>query len=255
MKAGQKLWTREELILAINLYAKLPFGKLDSGNMEIQELSRLIGRTSNAVALKMVNFASIDPKLQQRGIKGMKNAGGLTEAVFKEFYNNWDDRFFESEKLLASKRHTTIEKLNGIETSDLPKEGKERTAMVKIRINQKLFRTLLDANYNRRCCITGIEEAALLVASHIVPWSKDEKNRLNPGNGLLLNSLHDKAFERGLITISEDYKVRVSSLLLKSKNETINRIFNVFNNSSINLPKKFKPDIEFLKVHNKTFQK
>lgn len=51
----------------------------------------------------------------------------------------------------------------------------------------------------------------LLIASHIIPWGKDEKNRLNPMNGLLLNALHDKAFENGLITIAEDYTIKISS--------------------------------------------
>lgn len=254
MKDGQTLWTKEQLILAIHLYSKLPFGKLDKNTPEVKELASLIGRSNNAVALKLVNFASIDPKLQARGIKGMKNAGELTEQVFRVFYNNWDDYFFESEKILAQKKHTTVEKLNDIEISDLPKSGKEREALVKVRVNQKLFRTLLDANYNYKCCITGIDNSELLIASHIVPWSKDEKNRLNPANGLLLNTLHDRAFERGLITITTDYKLKVSSILLKNKIESITRNFSDLNNRPILLPKKFKPDIEFLKKHNERFR-
>ncbi|MBN8673731.1 MAG: HNH endonuclease [Chitinophagales bacterium] len=184
----------------------------------------------------------------------MKNAGELTEVVFKEFYSNWDEYFFESEKLLAKKKNTTIEKLNNIDVEGLPKEGRERERLVKVRINQYLFRTLMDANYNAKCCITGIDNPELLIASHIVPWSKDEKNRLNPANGLLLNSLHDKAFERGLITISEDFKVKVSSVLLKSKVESIKQNFSELNNKPILLPRKFKPDIEFLKKHYERFR-
>lgn len=254
MKDGQTLWTKEELILAINLYSKLPFGKLDKNTPEVNELASLLGRSNNAVALKLVNFASIDPKLQARGIRGMKNAGELTEQVFREFYNNWDEYFLESEKILAEKKQTTIESLYEIETTDLPMQGKEREAMVKIRVNQKLFRTLLDVNYNYKCCITGIDNPELLIASHIIPWSKDEKNRLNPANGLLLNTLHDRAFERGLITITPDYKLKVSSILLKNKIESITRNFSEFNNRLISLPKKFKPDSDFLKRHNERFR-
>lgn len=61
MKKGQKLWTREELILAINLYCKLPFGRLHRSNPEVIHLANLIGRTPNSVAYKLVNFASLDP--------------------------------------------------------------------------------------------------------------------------------------------------------------------------------------------------
>jgi putative restriction endonuclease len=63
MKEGQKLWTRDELVLTINLYCKLSFGQLHSRRPEVKELSALIGRTSDAVALKLVNFSSLDPSL------------------------------------------------------------------------------------------------------------------------------------------------------------------------------------------------
>ncbi|HRF38987.1 MAG TPA: hypothetical protein PK198_09360, partial [Saprospiraceae bacterium] len=55
MKKGQKLWTREELILAINLYCKTPFGKLHSRNPDVIQLSKLLGRTPSSIAYKLVN--------------------------------------------------------------------------------------------------------------------------------------------------------------------------------------------------------
>jgi putative restriction endonuclease len=61
MKGGQNLWTREELILALNLYLKLPFGKLHSGNPEIIHLAYLLGRTPGSIAMRLNNFASVDP--------------------------------------------------------------------------------------------------------------------------------------------------------------------------------------------------
>lgn len=70
MKQGQRLWTREELILAINLYCKIPFGKLHRNNPDIIKLAKLIDRTPNTVSYKLVNFASFDPSLEARGIKG-----------------------------------------------------------------------------------------------------------------------------------------------------------------------------------------
>ncbi|MGK7389138.1 MAG: hypothetical protein ACNS60_02265 [Candidatus Cyclobacteriaceae bacterium M2_1C_046] len=58
MKKDQKLWSKEELILTINLYFKLPFGKMHSGNPDVIKLSEILGRSPNAVAYKLVNFAS-----------------------------------------------------------------------------------------------------------------------------------------------------------------------------------------------------
>jgi putative restriction endonuclease len=123
---------------------------------------------------------------------------------------------------------------------------------VKVRVNQSIFRTIVLATYNSSCCITGINNPELLIASHILPWSKDEKNRLNPMNGLCLNVLHDRAFDAGLITISaEDYKIKVSSRL-KKKNvpESIEQNFINLEGKEMFLPDKFLPAKELLKIHN-----
>ena len=73
--------------------------------------------------------------------------------------------------------------------------------------------------YLKVCPITGIDETRILLASHIKPWKTDEKNRLNPHNGLCLNSIHDKAFDRGFLTITPDYKVKVSKFFEEVKND------------------------------------
>lgn len=250
MKAGQKLWTREELILAVNLYCKLPFGRLHRLNPEVIHLANLIGRTPSSVAYKLVNFASLDPSLKARGIKGASNASKLDKEIWNEFFNNWDILPFESEKLLASFENTTIERLNHIPENELPKEGKMREQVVKVRVNQSFFRSSILASYNNTCCITGIQHPEFLIAGHIKPWSIDEKNRLNPQNGIAINALHDKAFENGYITITTDYKIKISPILLKNKNQQTLDFFSKFNDQSIILPSRFLPDVEFLKYHN-----
>lgn len=251
MKSGQKLWSREELILAINLYLKLPFGKMHSRNPDIIKLAELIGRTPGSVSLKLVNFASLDPSLKARGIKGAENASKLDKEIWNEFYSNWNSLPFESEKLRAKAEHTTIEKLNSIPEEDLPKEGRERERIVKTRVNQIFFRSLILASYNNTCCITGIQQTELLIAGHIRTWSTDKENRLNPHNGIALNALHDKAFECGLITITPDYKVKVSSKLKrKEKESSIMELFLRYDNKEIKLPSRFLPAPDFLKYHN-----
>jgi putative restriction endonuclease len=199
------------------------------------------------------NFASFDPTLQARGIKGLTNTSKLDEQIWNEFYENWEAALIESERLLAKIKKTTVEKLNNIDLNDLPKEGIEKQRLLKTRVNQNIFRTVILATYNNKCCITGISNPELLIASHIIPWSKDEKNRMNPMNGLALNPLHDKAFEVGLITIDADtYKVRVSPTFKKKKvPHSIQINFLDYEGQEILLPDKFLPDREFLKVHNR----
>jgi putative restriction endonuclease len=249
MKEGQSLWTRNELILAINLYCKLPFGRLHRNNPEVVKLAELIGRTASSVAYKLVNFASLDPSLQARGIKGAQNTSKLDKEVWQEFYQNWEDLPFESEKLRATIEHTTVEQNNRIPENELPKEGKTREQLVKVRVNQAFFRKAVLAAYNTTCCITGLQNPSLLIAGHISPWGTDEKNRLNPSNGIAINALHDKAFEAGLLTITPDYLIKVSSSLLDNSESAID-YFQKYHNKSIILPSKFLPDKDLLAYHS-----
>ena len=250
MKKGQRLWTREELILAINLYCKTPFGKLHNRNPAVIELSKVIGRIPSSIAYKLVNFASLDPSLKARGIKGAQNVSKLDRLIWNEFYQNWDELPFESEKLMAKYLETSIEQLNSLEEKDLPKKGLERERVVKTRVNQNFFRQMVLSTYNFSCCITGLNKPQLLIAGHIKPWALDKDNRVNPRNGLAINALHDKAFETGLISISPEYKILVSSQLKVKPSKEVKTFFLKYENKLINLPKRFLPDPKFLKYHN-----
>ena len=251
MKEGQRLWNREELILAINLYCKLPFGRIHHRNPEIVALAELIGRTPSSVAFKLSNFASLDPSLQQRGIKGASNSSKLDREIWQEFYENWDKLPFESEMLLSEKRHTPLTEFDKFEEELIPAEGLTREARVQARVNQSFFRRMVMAAYNNQCCITGITQEELLVAGHIKPWAEDKANRLNPRNGIAINGLHDKAFESGLITITPDYRVKVSTILKKQhKDKTIEEYFLRYDNQPIILPSRFRPDPAFLEYHS-----
>jgi len=122
--------------------------------------------------------------------------------------------------------------------------------MVKVRVNQSFFRCMVLASYGNKCCITGITIPDLLVASHIIPWSKDEKNRLNPRNGLCLNSFHDKAFDKGYLTLDDQFRIKLSKQILDSqKQEVIKKYFIAYEGMAIDIPKRFLPDLEFLKYH------
>lgn len=125
-----------------------------------------------------------------------------------------------------------------------------REQIVKVRVNQSFFRASVLAAYNFKCCITGINQPELLIAGHIRPWGIDEKNRLNPRNGMAMNALHDKAFEAGLITITPEFRIRVSSKILKQGKREKADFFGQFDGKKIILPSRFLPEIEFLKYHN-----
>lgn len=248
-------WTREELIIAFNLYCKIQFGQIHIRNPQVIMLAKLLGRTPSAVSWKLVNFASFDPELKKRGIKGATNSSKLDKEIWNEFNDNWDKLAFESEMLLAKAKDKTLEESAELSSQDMEDlkqiKGEEKYALIKTRVNQNFFRKTILANYNNTCCITGIRIPEVLISSHIIPWAKDESKRLNPKNGLCLNALHDKAYDRGLITITPEYKIVVSESIINTNRTEENDCFIKYNNCQIKLPEKFWPERDFLEYHYK----
>jgi putative restriction endonuclease len=238
-------WTRNQLILAFNLYCKIPFGRIHYRNPEIIALAKAIGRTPSAVSWKLANFASLDPSLRSRDISGATHGSKAERKIWDEFSGDWEKLAYESEKLMIEVHHAE----NVVEESFFP-EGKSREAIVRVRVNQAFFRSAVLAAYDLSCCITGLAVSELLNASHIVPWRVDQKNRTNPRNGLCLNATHDRAFDCGLITITEDYRVKLSPLIKRIKGDSINAFFLRYENSPVTTPSRFKPDPAFLRYHN-----
>lgn len=241
-------WTREELIVAFNLYCKIPFGRIHIRNPQIIELARAIGRTPSAVSWKLANFARLDPFLRKRNIAGARHGAKAEAEIWGEFSDNWEKLTFESQRLLA--QMTGIETEPSVDAETFP-EGRTRESVIRTRVNQSFFRSAVLAAYGSRCCITGLTIPQLLTASHIVPWSADVKNRTNPHNGLCLNAIHDKAFDCGLLTVTPDLRVKISPKVKANSGDTaINDFLFRFEHTSISRPRRFAPDIDFLKYHN-----
>ena len=250
-------WSREQHILAFNLYSQIPFGTIHERNPKIQELASLIGRSFGAVSRKLANFSRLDPFLQQRGIKGLTHGAKGEEEVWNEFAMHPEALAFESQRLLAEREGKSVEELAQLETDDLPPPGKERDTIVRVRVNQSFFRRRVLSAYNFCCCVTGLSVRPLLVASHIVPWSVDPENRLNPRNGLCLNALHDRAFDYGLMWIEKDFTIRMSAKLRDTNKRSCEVAvwLSSFEGNRLLLPNNFQPDPDLLMKHAKKWVK
>ena len=244
-------WTREEFIIAFNLYLQLPFGQMYSSNKQVKALAEITGRTPSAIAMRLVNFASVDPFHQNRGIKGLSGGTAQCKPIFEEFINDRENLMFESEKILAQFQGVTIEQKFEAELIDIKNYvGETKERLVKTRVNQNLFRKIVLSAYSNRCAISGTNIPEFLIASHIKRWSDDAENRLNPSNGICLNSLYDKAFDRGFIGLDTDYKIIFADKLIKySKEEHFNNHFKLIENKKIDLPDRFLPDPNFIQFH------
>jgi len=250
---GSSRWTKEQVKLAFHLYCQIPFGRIDGRNKEIIALAKIIGRTADAVAMKMLNIASLDPAITRTGRSGLGNASSLDREVWEEFHADWEG--------LALECSTLIEKLH--EGRDEPTEtfdvddafdltdftGETRQVLTEQRIKQSFFRRTILASYRGRCCMSGLAEPRLLIASHIVPWGKSKDNRLNPSNGLCLSALHDKAFDKGLITLTDDLRVMVSDELKRRDETFVKTVLMPLNGRAIEPPQRFSPELTFIAWH------
>lgn len=252
MPAQHKDWTREEHILAFNLYCKIPFGRQHSRAPEIIDLAKLVGRSANSVALKLNNFSRLDPELKARGIKGMAHGAKGEIEVWRDFEDNPEALAFESERLLARYSGRKLEEIAEIDERELPKEGLERERLVRVRVNQHFFRTAVLSAYDNKCCITGLAVPELLIASHIVPWARDSKQRMNPRNGLCLNALLDRAFDRRLMFLDGDFRVRFrADIISRTARDGLEWLLDC-EGRQIREPRKFKPDPALIKAHAAT---
>lgn len=244
----RKAWTEEQVKLAFHLYCQLPFGRLHHSNPEIIALANLIGRTPSAVAMKLVNLASLDPVIVGSGRKGLSGASKLDQAVWDEFHTNWEALVMEANRIREALGDTTVFTSPHVDDQLPDYTGQTRAQIIQQRIGQAFFRRTVLSSYQNRCCITGLAEPRLLLASHIVPWSQDKVNRLNPHNGLCLSALYDRAFDQGLITLDEDWRV-VLSVVLKKPEPPLQAYFQSIEGQKIELPERFSPDPELVQQH------
>jgi putative restriction endonuclease len=248
-------WSQEELLVAFRLYCRTPFGKLHQHNPEIIELARLMGRTASAVGMKACNFASLDPVQRARDITALGNVSRADRQLWEAFEENPEAVAAEAEAAYARLSGqevvaTEAPELGLIEEFRLPAGPTEAERVVRTRRVQAFFRAAVLASYEYRCALSEIAVPELLNASHIIPWQADVARRADPRNGLALNALYDRAFDRGLITFDEALRLVVSKRLKEEPMAEMQRgCFGVMEGRKLRLPQRFGVDEGALAWH------
>ncbi|WP_241079519.1 HNH endonuclease [Natranaerofaba carboxydovora] len=121
----------------------------------------------------------------------------------------------------------------------------EIESITKNRVKQGVFRKKLLNKY-KKCCLCGLDEERLLVASHIKPWSHSNNHeKLDINNGLLLCVTHDALFDNGFISFEDNGSIIVSNNL----DQTTKNLMNIKDNDSLlfNLPTESKKYLDWHK--------
>ncbi|HTN33795.1 MAG TPA: HNH endonuclease [Marinobacter sp.] len=253
--SARKDWTRFDRLIALGLYCELPFGKFYQRQPRIIEVAQKLGRTPSSLAMKLSNFASLDPVITGSGRKGLEGASIADRELWQEFMQQsskvMEEVLQALESLGEGEELTEGELLENLLPANY--HGESIATMTMRRKGQNLFRKAVLSAYDYQCCITGVTDTRLLVASHIKPWAADEQNRLNPHNGLCLSTFYDRAFDVGLITFSVDYRLMISPELERQRsNNHIRETFLERAGTTIKLPDKFSPLPEFMHWHRES---
>ena len=250
MSRRRKIWEREELIIAFNLYCRIHFGRIHNSNQNIIKIAEILGRSPSSVSMKMCNFARFDPQLKKRNIKGLAHGSKQDKLIWDEFNNDWETLAYESQKILYQLGHVE-DKEKSIQAEilkDIQKTELKRN--VKVRLVQNFFRETVLASYDFACAFCLLSVPEMLNASHIIPWSKSKLRRVDPRNGLSLCTLHDRAFDRGLISIDKDNCVIISNKLKPKRKCRMFKVgFREMNGKRIKMPDRFLPDQIALDYH------
>lgn len=275
-------WSYDETMAGFALYYLLTDRQRnDKANPEILRLARVLHRSGGSVYMKLMNLRSCDPNAMAHGTKGLRHASKHEPEMWERYRQEGDVFLLRCLQTLAG-----FEIADGVPSArtgiyadnarravedageDIPAndsivesvtrklvlgekspEGTERVATVMTRVNQSYFRNTLVRNYLDTCCLTGIHLDPLLIASHIKPWKASTGfEKTNAANGLLLNAFHDKAFDRGLLTIDDDYRVHISPSV--AHNPPNDQWLFRFEGARITVPAVNPPSHEFIEYHN-----
>jgi hypothetical protein len=123
--------------------------------------------------------------------------------------------------------------------------------VTKRRRQHAKFAAQVRANYGGACAMCGMTEPDFLVAGHIVAWSEDEQNRLNPANGMCLCVLHDRAFERGYLFLDEALNIRMNPRI--GPDSHLGMYLKDVVGQRLRQPRAHPPDPQLLKRHRERF--
>jgi len=246
LEKQRAVWSREDIIVAYALYCIIPLNKINPKNKIIRQVAANRGKSAASMAMRMRNFQYIDPNITGEGKKGLSHTAKTDKEIFKEFQNDWGELSYAAETITGFNLFDTVSEKGASKLSSLNNRN-------KVNRQRAFFRSSVLAAYDNKCCITGVDILTFLRASHIKPFEacRTASERTDPHNGLLLNTFHDVAFDKGLITVTKDYTIRVSESVKKHvENNFIKQQLIDLESASIVKSKIFLPAPEFLEYHN-----
>jgi predicted restriction endonuclease len=186
------------------------FLKLSKSHREIQK--NILGipapaRGGGFIAMDILHYYDI--RDNKKGIL-------KTRSIESELENS-SERYKSALKLLIDSekyKKTVADVIEGkYDEYSIPNGPTEFNRNVTVRIGQDILRKRVLLNYRNKCALCNVDIEELLICSHIVPWAIDTASRLNPRNAICLCSWHDSLFDKGYISIDDNYNIILSNIV------------------------------------------
>lgn len=113
------------------------------------------------------------------------------------------------------------------------------------------FRDAVLSWYDHRCPVSGVDHEGLLDVAHVRSWSDHPEIRTDPGNVLVLDKTHHAAFDRGLFTIDDSYRLQVAPDFT-TESDILRESLVDGDGQQIRFPGSRRPASEYLRRHNES---
>lgn len=167
-------WTRDELILALDLYFKEPSARGSKTHPAVQELSALLNtlpihpkgdregyfRNPNGVGMKLSNFLRFDPEYS--GV-GLRRGGRLEKEVWLQFAEDREGLSQLAQAIRTAARSSELASTSPDEADEVEaNEGRILTRMHKVRernasLVSRKKRTVLETTGRLECQVCGFD--------------------------------------------------------------------------------------------------
>ena len=226
-------WSFNETKVALYILLNVDDRYHSKLNPLIKEIADDLGRTPSSIVMKIENLRY----LITDGSSGLPNGSKMDKEVTDDYFNNQEHFFSDYGELIDFASSD-----NRYNARDLDKNGtlgKDILREVKVRVNQHRFREKILKKFNSRCLLSGVSQKELLIASHIIPWSKSaEHEKLDVNNGICLSYIYDHLFDKGYISFNENYEIIVSSKLNDDNNTITQNLIDSIVNKKFDFPNK-----------------
>lgn len=255
---GKKNGTANSYIMAIRIIDKMfeyddVFGLHGKSVATIEDMDLLL-RISEFIHTQQTLFVKGEDSIFRSIDTNQKSypGKGFCSAAMKQLLNYCKHNSVVKQAEQEVSHITSGTKISNVlvDCFKIDKVGKDADVQTKVRLGQNYFRRMVLANYDGKCCVTGLNVPQTLRASHIVAWAEDKRHRMDPENGLCLSATYDAAFDKHLISFDEDYRMIVSREIKDYyTNEVTKEYFADFEGKQILLPKKYMPSQKLLARH------